>query len=34
VRYVVALTPGELPDRSHQYRVLFSSPAGRWIVEM
>ena len=34
VRYVVALTPGELPDSSHQYRVLFRSPTGRWIVEM
>ena len=34
VRYVVAVTPGELPDRSHPYRVLFSSPTGRWIVEL
>lgn len=34
VRYVVALTPGALPDRSHVYRVLFQLPSGRWVVEM
>jgi hypothetical protein len=34
VKYVVALTPGELPDPSHRYRTRFQSPGGRWVVEM
>jgi hypothetical protein len=34
VKYVVALTPGELPSPSHRYRIRFQSPGGRWIVEM